>query len=199
MSRNWSYLRGRWRDLGWPLYEGDSVGPRFRAAEARNAAIRKGDGEIVFVVDADVLVNPLAAEEAVELAAATGGYVVAHTDLDYLDADATHQLIDTGVAGDGRVGSYHRTWFGAFAVPRALFEKVGGYDERFGEWGQHAMAFWFACRTLGGHNRVPGSAVHLWHPPRVPVTTDAAEALYLRYEAADGDLVEMAKLVWEPR
>lgn len=198
-SRNWSYLRPLWVELGWPLYVADTPGRTFRGPAARNAAAAKGTGDVVFLADADVLVDPAAAIDAVERAQATGRYVAAHTDLHYLDDAATETLIASGKPGPSREETHHRTWFGAFALPRALYDRVGGYDERFGEWGRHSLAFWHACRTLSGLDRVPGTAFHLWHPERPYITTPAAEALYDRYTDADHDPAKMAALVNEAR
>jgi predicted glycosyltransferase involved in capsule biosynthesis len=52
------------------------------------------------------------------------------------------------------------------AVPRKLWDEVGGFDERFVGWGGEDNAFWHACTVISGAEpaRVPGYAYHLWHP-----------------------------------
>jgi hypothetical protein len=56
------------------------------------------------------------------------------------------------------------SWSCAFAVPRAAWETLGGFDERFAGWGWEDMAFQAAACGLVGHERIPGALVHLWHP-----------------------------------
>lgn len=199
-SRNWEYLHGYWLRSGLgPLYVGDSAGAVFAAPEAKNAAVAQGDGDVVVVMDADMWIAYDQIEAAAKLALRIGGYVVAHTTLFYFDDTMTTAVLRDAQVPRGAAG-VGRTWFGSFAVPRTLWDEVGGFDERFGAWGRHAAAFWEACRTLGGHDRVKGNAYHLWHPSRGEhVTTADAELLRWRYAAADGDPAAMRSLLDEVR
>lgn len=195
-SRNWSWLRPNWETLGWPLYEAGGPG----AAAARNAAIARGTSEVVFILDADLLLHRAQVRAACDLAVELGGYVVAHTTVHYLDDDETRTLIETGYVGAGREKPVvAHTWFGAFAVPRALWEEVGGFDERFGAWGRFAIGFWAACKTLAPLGRIPGSAHHLWHPERAFVEDERAAALIRRYRDAEGNPDAMRALIAESR
>jgi hypothetical protein len=49
-------------------------------------------------------------------------------------------------------------------MPRAVFDDLGGFDERFKGWGFEDMAFQSAICGLYGYERIPGDVVHLWHP-----------------------------------
>jgi len=56
------------------------------------------------------------------------------------------------------------SWSCCFVVPRAAWERLGGFDERFAGWGWEDMAFQSAACGLIGYEREPGSVLHLWHP-----------------------------------
>jgi predicted glycosyltransferase involved in capsule biosynthesis len=56
------------------------------------------------------------------------------------------------------------TFSGVTAIPRGLWDAVGGYDERFVGWGWEDLSLWSACCALAGYERVPGPIYHLWHP-----------------------------------
>jgi hypothetical protein len=51
----------------------------------------------------------------------------------------------------------------AVAVPRPLWDKVGGFDERFVGWGFEDNAFAAACQTMGGGHTLERMAGELWH------------------------------------
>jgi hypothetical protein len=56
---------------------------------------------------------------------------------------------------------------GINVVTRALWEDVGGFDERFVGWGHEDRAFVHAVEILHGpRKRVPGHMLNLWHPKR---------------------------------
>src|SRR5690606_37920878 len=52
------------------------------------------------------------------------------------------------------------------AVPRAVFEAVGGFDPGYRGWGGEDNAFWHSASIVSGEpHRAPGAVYHLWHPP----------------------------------
>src|SRR5690606_20504372 len=56
---------------------------------------------------------------------------------------------------------------GVNVVSRAMWEDVGGFDERFVGWGHEDRAFVHAVEVLHGPRaRVPGHMLNLWHPKR---------------------------------
>src|SRR5690606_12330254 len=65
----------------------------------------------------------------------------------------------------GSVLRHHAS--GAVIVPVSLWREIGGFDERFRSWGGEDRALWLACNVLRGRldsHRIPGEAIHLWHP-----------------------------------
>jgi predicted glycosyltransferase involved in capsule biosynthesis len=69
---------------------------------------------------------------------------------------------------------------------------VGGFDERFRGWGWEDRAFFIACDTLCGHDRISGPVRHLWHPRSPEKNPDSSEyqagrALCRRYKRAHRD------------
>lgn len=195
-SRNWAWLRPRMQLAGSTLIEGhDPAG----AAATRNLLVQQADTEIVVILDADVLAPSEAITDLATLAAQTRGYVAGHTDIHYLTEAQTVEVIAGKDVTYGELERHSRTWFGLVAFPRALWEQVGGFDERFGEWGRFEIAFWHACKTFAPLDRIPGTVYHLWHPARDPVWTPAGNDLLRRYETASGNREAMAALVTEPR
>jgi len=73
------------------------------------------------------------------------------------------------------------SWAGMIAVPRANFDQIGGYDERFVGWGHEDLAFQIKMDAeCGPHERVNGGyVVHLWHP-RGDATFDTTHELQNR-------------------
>lgn len=182
---NWAQAKPFWERLGIPIVTGDKRGV-FGCAAARNAAARKaGDWDVALIVDTDiVLAHVWQAEAALQTAWLTGRYTVAHSRLVYLPGTEEAQ-----------------TWESAVAVRRDLWDEVGGLDERFVGYGHQGVAFFAACGTLAGRERIEGTAFHLphaWENRNHPHFA-ANSALADRYAAAAGDPAAMRALLAEPR
>lgn len=179
--RNWGYARARWEaQLGWPIHEGHYDDEPFSLARASNLAAAQAEPwDVAFYVGADfILDDGSQAEAAIWKALHTGQLVFAHDTLVQLEADETEALIEAGpVAAPSAAGIRHRNTFsGALAIPRPLWQKVGGFDERFVGWGWDDISFWAACETLGGgFQRVAGTMYHLWHPRSRAENEDSPE------------------------
>lgn len=166
-SRNWGIARQHWARMDLPIFEGDNAGASFERARARNvAAANAGDWDVALFTDADVILeNREQAEAAIMRSYLTGAYTVAYSHLRYLTEEGTDIL---GVENEVGHGTWNEevslTWECCFAVRRDIFDKVGGFDERFRGYGGQVAAFFYAYATYGGRQRIKGVAYHLNHP-----------------------------------
>jgi hypothetical protein len=188
----WDQARLRWETFGWPIHVGYHEDGPFNAAAARNAAAaQSNEWDVAVFVDADtVVIDPKPVQRAVEMAAQTGQMVRPYTRYWMLNEDETDVFLANGSKRP------HTKWLrsgmahgGVNVVPRVLWDKVGGYDERFRGWGSEDTAFYLACRVLGGFRELPGEVYHLWHPISADRSTgdpgfQANVALRRRYEQA---------------
>jgi glycosyltransferase involved in cell wall biosynthesis len=168
----WKWVRPWWEDhTGWTVYEGVHPvedGDRFNIAAARNrAAAAAGEWDVIFLLDADViLADPAQAFRAVEVAHATGRWTAAHDRWRGLDRTGSDRVM-SGWCGDwGKYAQRTIPWsFScALAIPRPLWEQTRGQDERHVGWGFEDMSFMWASKALTGLERVHGDLFHLWHP-----------------------------------
>lgn len=161
-ARNWRLVRHQFRTWGWPLYTAGL--PHVRP---RNAAAAKTDWDVGLFIDADILLAQRSqAEAALFRAFTTGAYTVAYSNLRYLTEDGTRYVVD----GHEPINADYEesvglTWECCFAIRRDLWERVGGFDERIIGYGGPTTAFYYAASTLGGRERIPGTAFHLAHRP----------------------------------
>jgi hypothetical protein len=155
------------------------------------------DWDVVVLADADVQVGSRRqVEEAVAVAREKVHLTFAHTFRAGLSRAATarvlagedvRQVVPRPEDADEWEGN---TLSGVYAVPRRLWDAVGGFDERFRSWGAEDLAFAHMCSVLGGRrDRVPGTVFHLAHEtPREEREGNphyaANWALWQRYEAA---------------
>jgi hypothetical protein len=171
----------------YPIYIGESPDGLFNRSAAINGAARQaGDWDVAVVCDSDTVVPPAQFEKAVSEARKTGLLTSALTRVVELSKESTDQLL-TGGEIDIRKLDIDRTrtkddmtQSSVIAVPRALWDAIGGFDEEFRGWGCEDNAFWKAATVLGGTGRtqvlgesldrgkplrVNGCAFHLWHQP----------------------------------
>lgn len=209
----WRWARARWETLlGWPIatgYHSADEQPEFCLSVASNRAARAaGEWDVALYVGADWLAaGAWQAQEAVRQAAERGQLVFAHDETVVLTEQATDRLLSLPPADPpvDLAGSVHRhTFSGVMAVPRALWDAAGGFDERFVGWGFDDLAVWMALDTLGGgYHRVPGRIAHLWHPQDRSLREDAPThgpnmVLWERYKQANGRRPAMLALLSEP-
>lgn len=211
----WKFCRNRWETLlpDFSISEGFHRGPEpfsFSAAinaSARTATECEPDWDVCLYIGADWLAQTAAqCVEAAECALACGQLVFAHDQTALLTEWQTTALLNGEIelADALEDAEWHRhTFSGVVAVPRVLWEAVGGFDERYRFWGLEDMAFMDACNALGGTHRVPGSLVHMWHPQvweeREGNPEHAANLeLWGRYRAVKNDAIGMRALLSEP-
>lgn len=171
----WRFTRA-WLEEHHPdyqIYVGKSPEGMFNRSAAINSAARDaGDWDVAVVCDSDTVVPGAQFEEAVSNASETGLVTSALSKVVELSRESTDKLL-TGAENDVRHLKKDRlrtkddmTQSSVIAVPRALWDIIGGFDEEFCGWGCEDNVFWLAATVLSGAapRRVDGSAFHLWHP-----------------------------------
>ncbi|KLE36149.1 glycosyltransferase family 2 protein [Aurantiacibacter luteus] len=151
---------------------------------ARNFAARRAEGEFLIFLDVDCIPHPsligdyvLAASEAEGLFMGEVGYLPKGTPLDPLD----FALLDTVAvkhterAGPpegalGPCGDYRCFWSLNFAMTRAAFDAVGGFDEGYSGYGGEDTDFGRLCAEAGQALWwVRGAKTyHQYHPHHMP-------------------------------
>jgi len=121
-------------------------GPFNRAAAVNAAAAAAGDWDVAVIADADTWVPGAQLDSAVRLARQTGRLAAAFTAVIELDEASTEVLVGGELAhipisavvnlGIRRVRVEPLvTQSSMLAVPRALWDRIGGFDEGFVGWG----------------------------------------------------------------
>jgi hypothetical protein len=175
----WAYCRRRWERYmpDVPVIEGHhDDGPFNRSAAINRAAEKAGDWDVAVVIDSDVM-ESISSVDAAIASAQQGSVTWAHRRWRGMTEDWTNRLIiaeghvkDFGAELDrDEIDLYvDRTnpvsWSCCIAVPRAVFDDMGGFDERFKGWGFEDMAFQSLIVGLYPWARVEADVVHLWHP-----------------------------------
>ncbi len=170
----WAFTRG-WlhtRHPDYQIYVGASPEGLFnRSAAINRAAGAAGDWDVAVVCDSDTVVPAAQLEEAVAVAAESGLLTSALNRVVELSRESTDRLL-AGADNDIRHLKRDRTrtkddmtQSSVLAVPRPLWDAIGGFDEEFCGWGCEDNAFWLAATVFGGGEprRVDGPAFHLWH------------------------------------
>lgn len=174
----WEFCRPWWIEFG-PIFEGASPDGPFNRSAAINDAVRQaGPRDVYLIVDGDVICNPDQVWAAIRQAGETGLLSYPFTDYVGLSESFTQKVLD-GFDGNWRPGAdivmqKGRHVSSVLAVPRALWEKVGGFDERFSGWGWDDLGFEGACKHAGKPVRQKGTVWHLWHPT-APENTKGAD------------------------
>lgn len=204
----WAWLSRRWHAFGANVVKADSGDSKMNRSEARNvgagAAVEMGCETLVFA-DADVYVPRAQLEAAIALVEEPGDteWVIAYEHYLQLTAgDTSHFLKCEPTHEYGPIEnprwSTNQGNAGMLVVSKRAFAAVGGYDERFIEWGWEDWAFANALSTLVHPQvRVPGYVLHLCHPRSPNRTKRQGRALFERYDAAMGDREAMVDLVHE--
>ena len=138
----------------------------FARGRALNAAAGMARGSVLVFQDADSLVPPRQLEDAVRLA--QGGLLAwaftIYCRLSRASTRSVHSWEDLDDVEPEQVAPMPS--LGVAAIRGDVFQRVGGYDARFVEWGYEDSAFAVACERAGVEGtRVEGPLWHLWHPP----------------------------------
>lgn len=205
-DRLWEYCRRHWEaELpALEIFEGhhEGAGPFNRSAAINRAA--EGEWDFAVILDSDTILDAEQVISGIELAEETGALVLPYKLRNMLSGPGTRAILD------GHIGTWE-PWVTArernrvsccVIVPRALWDAVGGFDERFEGWGGEDEAFHAACAAIGGVRRLPGANWHLHHsasPHHNTQTPLYRQALRLtqRYKEASPDA--MRRLLLEER
>ncbi|WP_066071263.1 glycosyltransferase family 2 protein [Neobacillus soli] len=184
-------------------------GSEFNKSKAVNRAAKMATKDIFVIADADIVYDPRIILKAIELLK-EAAWVVPFTEIYDIPMEATKYLLRKQPKWPLRVGIEEcnkANWiYEGFAgklnvIPRANFEAVGGFDERFVGWGGEDDAFSHSVNTLCGQFvNCDAKIFHLWHPASHYVTNPNGEAnkrLLKRYISASGNKNKMAKLMNE--
>lgn len=199
-DRVWAWCRDWWgREFPrWPIVEGHHEDGLFnRSAALNRAAAQAGRWDVALLIDSDVICSPEKVREAVQVAHRDGDHLVLPFNVRYNLNQRGSAAVMAGEDGSWRsyIGITYRDQCSAIvAVPRGLWDQVGGFDERFVGWGFEDNAFACSAETFGGRSleHLDGEVWHLWHPtaregrPNSP-TYRANRERHNLYRAALGD------------
>lgn len=198
----WNSVRMQWEDHGWEIIESDSEGEWSRG-EAINRGVQKTDADAFVVADADVWYQTWEQpKQALETARATGCLVYAHRRHHMLPWPATRRVLN-GKQPDPAWAeqAVDNTMSSCWAISRESWDRIGGFDERFIEWGAEDWMWFAATETLLGHERVEAFTFHLWHAREGEADHPHYAAnieLGKRYMALRGNVEGMEAILREP-
>lgn len=206
-DRLWEYCRAHWcSELPeHEIFEGHHEGDRpFNRSAAINRAA-EGEWDVAVILDSDAIVDADQVRAGVDLAAETSELVLPYKLRNMLSQKGTKEILSGYVGNWGHwVTDRERNRVSCcVVVPRALWDEVGGFDERFEGWGGEDEAFHAACAVMGGVRRTDGALWHLWHAAsphhsRTSPLYRQALQLCLRYQRATKQR-EMERLLGESR
>lgn len=178
-DRLWAWCRARWERYmpDVPVYEGHHTDGLFNRSAGINTAARLADADgrwdVGVVIDSDVFLRVSQVRAAIE-SAADGKVTWAHRrwrefseawTLDTLkrnrDFGPELELEDMDVLVER---TNRLSWSCCIAIPRATFDDMGGFDERFRGWGWEDMAFQSLATSLYPWAWIEGDVLNLWHP-----------------------------------
>lgn len=199
----WTTAQYERRHPDWPVIIGQYHDQPWVKARALAAALEHTDAEVLVTADCDLWSDFTGL--AVEQVWRGKAWATPYDWISRLDEAATDELVDTGVAGPGRdqVDCRGQIGGGIVVLRRADYERCP-MDPRFEGWGHEDSAWALALAALVGQPvRIPGRAIHLWHPHAERLTrskgSEANEQLWMRYQEWCSRPALMRKLVAEHR
>lgn len=168
-DRLWEFCRQVWatEHPGFEIVEGHHETGLFnRSAAINRAAAAAGDWDTAVIIDADVLIHRTNVRAGLVLAQRFNRVVFPFRVYQSLSQIGTSRVM-AGWTGDWSSVSVRAYWDSVSCVvmvPRALWDQVGGMDERFVGWGWEDTAFACATDAVSGRLRLEGTLWHLWHP-----------------------------------
>ena len=211
-DRLWAFCKKWWqREFpDWPIYEGHhDLGLFNRSAAINIAASLAGEWDVAVIIDSDVLTHPPNVRWAVETAHREGQMAVPFEVRHNVTRTGTERILN-GYAGSWKTliqKSFREQHSAVIAVPRRLYDAIGGFDEGFRGWGLEDTAFKIACEVIAKRDliRHEGEVWHLYHAAAegkhgTPShTANVARAQKYRTAQANGDAEAIQALVAEGR
>lgn len=206
----WAWTKAWWTDKfpDLPIIEGHHTVGLFNRAAALNLASHvAGDWDVAVIIDADVICDPEHVRLAIQMAMEQGRIVVPFTVRHNLNPLGSNKIMQ-GYDGPWErfiARNYYDQHSSVIAVPRTVWDTVGGFDETFSGWGMEDTAFAISATTLVGPLiHMEGDCWHLWHPsaPEGHVNTPSANANRARgarYQSALGNPDAIRELLNEPK
>ncbi|AGB41223.1 hypothetical protein Halha_1277 [Halobacteroides halobius DSM 5150] len=142
---------------------------KFSRAQAINLAAQKATRDIFLIADIDLIYAPQIIIDSISLLDEYP-WVLPFQEIVRFNQDYTEKLLSLNPKWPivDNYGSHHKHSInggGLNLIPRQNFETVGGFDERFIEWGGEDDAFTIAMTVLCGQpKRLDHTLYHLWHP-----------------------------------
>jgi len=179
---SWALLRPYYESLSLPIHEGDSGSQPFSTAQSYNrAAEAAGDWDIGVFINTDCFVPYESLRAGIANAQWSEHLTLPH-DRTYLlkrgFVPAPEELTPRLVRGRTTDGLHRKSPAGVVIIPRSIWDRVGGYDEKFLVWGWEDKAL---LQAVGEFDRLPGPLYHYWHPTR----TDKRDAATLDHWRAN--------------
>jgi GT2 family glycosyltransferase len=152
------------------------VEERVGLSAAKNAGVRNATGELVLFADDDVIVGPrwvaayraLFARRGLDGLIAGGPLIPIPHDLgewpSWFTPRAIADLGELDYRRERALGDTEYVWGGNMAVPAALFERFGGWDETVGRRGDERGTF----EDVEYQERMRGAGVEVWFSPSTP-------------------------------
>lgn len=170
-DRLWAFCQAQWRKdhPDFDIFEGHheaTEGPFNRSAAINRAAKAAGEFDTAVIIDSDVLIDAAQVRAGLALAQNFDRVIIPFREYHSLTQHGTSRIL-SGWKGDYRTVSTARHLDSVSCVvmvPRVLWDTVGGFDERFIDWGWEDRAFAWATDAIAGHLRLNGALWHLWHP-----------------------------------
>jgi predicted glycosyltransferase involved in capsule biosynthesis len=140
----------------------------FSRASARNSVFedKLEDTDTIFFSDADIITPEDQIRSAVKKSSETDEMILAYSLLSKMNYEETCAFVSKRKLVKSRKMIKFQC-SGSFAITTTLLKEVGGYDERFTEWGCEDRVFFYLAAFLRNKSyceRLPGIAYHLFHP-----------------------------------
>jgi hypothetical protein len=142
--------------------------PGWRKSWAYNVAARAARAPVLVCHDGDILVPAGYARALLQTLGRGFDSVHIQRFLFYLGPADSERVQATGSLAGCCPDEVRHNWVGGtLAIRRDAYFAIGGFDERFVDWGGEDNEFFSRCAALRQcrHGFVP--FVHLWHPPQV--------------------------------